>query len=90
MDKLDLIYEAIKDTREGVNKLNDNVRKIEIDTERNTLNLEEHMRRTDANEKRIKIMESKFSLSWILKNVAVTIGSIGTIAAALAKLLGYV
>lgn len=89
MDKLDLIHEAIKDTREDIKEVSDRVRIIESETQKNTINLEEHMRRTVASEERIKIMETKFTLSWLLKNVAITVGSITTIIAAAAKLLGY-
>ncbi len=90
MDKLDLIHEAIKGTREDIKEVSQRTRIIETETQKNTINLEEHMRRTAANENRIKIMEKKFSMSWLLKNVAITVGSITTIVAATAKLLGYV
>lgn len=90
MDKLDLIYDIVKNTSSKVEKLNDKVQDIDDRTEINTASLIEHMKRSEANEKRLAIMEKRFTIKWVAKNVYSLIIGSSVLCGAIAKILGYV
>lgn len=90
MDKIDLIYQITQRSMDKIDLLETNVNNIKTNTDRNTNNLEEHMRRTMASEKRIKVIESRFTIGWLLKIITSSVVTLGAIAAATSKLLGYI
>lgn len=74
---LSRIEEQLKEARVDRRVLLDRVHTIEIEIAKNTKSLEDHMRRTDANESRIKYLE-KFK--WYFAGIV-------TLVTILAKLL---
>ena len=81
MDKTDLIYDIVKRTESKLHI-------IEVHTDSNTNNLELHMARTEANESRIKLIESRFTVAWVAKIIAGTVLTISTIVVGITKILG--
>jgi hypothetical protein len=81
-DKLDLVVDRLNDVKESVNDIQKDIHHIKVDIIRNTDNLSVHMKRTDLNETRLKMLEEKLSITYLLKLSLATAAGIGTITGA--------
>lgn len=84
-DKVDVVIDIVNDIDKKVDKMS-------IDVARNTDSLDWHIKRTDLNEQRLKIIEERHSIGYLLKLVVVALGGLGTIAGAVysvIKLIDY-
>ena len=92
MDKLDLIVDKIENLRgnaeKALDKVNDSVENIhgeltdiKYQVRRNADDLQEHMKRTELNEKRVELIEERFSIDYLLKLIFATITGLSTVAA---------
>jgi DNA repair ATPase RecN len=89
---VDLLVDKIDDIKDSVSEIQKDISHLKVSVTRNTDNLEVHMRRTDLNEQRIKIIEERLSVGYLLKltlSVATGIGSIAGSLYALIKVIDY-
>ena len=90
MSKTDLIYDLVQKVDNKIDKLDDRIDCIEKDVHKNTVDLKEHMRRTEINEENINLIHQKMSWKYLLKTTTMVATSIGTIAGAIAKIFGAI
>ena len=69
-DKVDVVIDIVNDIDKKVDKMS-------IDVARNTDSLDWHIKRTDLNEQRLKIIEERHSIGYLLKLVVVALGGLG-------------
>lgn len=89
---VDLLVNKIDDIKDSVSGIQKDISDIKLAVSRNTDNLEVHMKRTDLNEQRIKIIEERLSVGYLLKltlSVATGIGSIAGSLYALIRVIDY-
>lgn len=82
-DKLDLIVDRIDDVKDKVDEVSKDINDIKLDVAKNTYDLQYHIRRSDLNEQRLKIMEDRLSFNYLLKLTLSTATGLGAIAGAL-------
>lgn len=87
MDKSDLIFKVVSRLDSKIDKLDERMDRIDITLVRNTDDLENHMRRTDANEKRLEHIEKKLTLTYLLKVVSSAVITSGAIAGSIYKIV---
>lgn len=84
---VDLIVDKIDDVKSSVEDIRKDIAEMKLSTARNTDNLEVHMKRTDLNELRIKIIEERLTISYLLKLTLSVAAGIGTISGAIYSLI---
>lgn len=84
---IDLIVDKIDDVKSSVEDIRKNIAEMKLSTARNTDNLEVHMKRTDLNELRIKMIEERLTISYLLKLTLSVAAGIGTISGAIYSLI---
>lgn len=98
MDKFELLVKKLDDLKddsdkrhdqmqEDVTEIKDAMIEMTFDVRRNADNLELHMKRTELNEKRIKSVEDKLTLEFILKLIVTVSGSLGVVIGLLATII---
>lgn len=84
---IDLIVDKIDDVKSSVEDIRKDIAEMKLSTARNTDNLEVHMKRTDLNELRIKMIEERLTISYLLKLTLSVAAGIGTISGAIYSLI---
>jgi hypothetical protein len=84
---VDLIVDKIDDVKSSVEDIRKDVAEMKLSTARNTDNLEVHMKRTDLNELRIKMIEERLKIGYLLKLTLSVAAGIGTISGAIYSLI---
>ena len=87
MDKSDLIYDIVSKIDNKIDKVDDKVDSLHINVNTNTIDLKEHMKRTKLGEDRIKHIENKLTISYLVKVVTSTIITAGAVAGALYQVI---
>lgn len=83
MDKIDLIVEMIKEMKVDHREASQKLDRIEMNVQKNTEDLEYHIKRTDQVEKHVKLIEERHSIKYLFKLVVTFAGGLGTIAGAI-------
>ena len=83
MDKLDLIVSKIDDVKEEVIEIRKDTGAMKLDVARNSDNLVVHMKRTDLNEQRIKLIEERLTVTYLLKLIMGVATGLGAISGAI-------
>lgn len=84
---VDLIVDKIDDVKSSVESIRKDISEMKLSTARNTDNLEVHMKRTDLNELRIKMIEERLTIGYLLKLTLSVAAGIGTISGAIYSLI---
>lgn len=84
---IDLIVDKIDDVKSSVEDIRKDIAEMKLSTARNTDNLEVHMKRTDLNELRIKMIEERLTIGYLLKLTLSVAAGIGTISGAIYSLI---
>jgi hypothetical protein len=84
---VDLIVDKIDDVKSSVEDIRKDIAEMKLSTARNTDNLEVHMKRTDLNELRIKMIEERLTIGYLLKLTLSVAAGIGTISGAIYSLI---
>ena len=93
MEKLDYVVQRLEDVKEVVDKTQTDVSQMKLDVARNTDSLDWHIKRTDLLESHVKMIESRLSISYLLKLTLAAATGLGAIAGSIfsvIKLIEYI
>lgn len=82
-DKIDLVIDRLEDVKDSVDRVEDTLDDISLQVAKNTYDLQYHIKRTDLNEKRVRIIEDRLSISYLLKLTLSVATGLGAIAGAM-------
>jgi DNA repair ATPase RecN len=86
-DKIDLVVDRLEDVKDSVDKMQNDIADIKLSVARNTDSLDHHIRRTDLNEQRLKHIEERLTVTYLLKlSVSAAVG-LGAIAGAMYSIM---
>jgi DNA repair ATPase RecN len=91
-DKIDLVVDRLEDVKESCDKIREDVGAMKLNVARNTDSLDLHMKRTDFNEDRIKMIEERLTVTYLLKlaiSASVGLGAIAGAMFSVIKVIGY-
>lgn len=88
MDKLDLIYDLVKKQDDKLDQMNNKLVTIQLDVERNTNDVEVHIKRTETAEKRLEHIEKRFTFTWVFKLITGALGFFSLVTGTIAKFMG--
>jgi hypothetical protein len=80
VNKLELIVSKIDDVKDTVNEISKDTAIMKLDVARNSDNLVVHMKRTELNETRIKLIEERLTISYLLKLIMGVASGLGLIS----------
>ena len=86
-DKVDVVIDRLEDIKDSVDRLEGSVDELILQVAKNTQDLEYHIRRTDLSEQRIKIIEDRLSISYLLKLTLSVATGMGAIAGAMYSII---
>ena len=83
MDKIDLIYDMVKEINDNTQQLRDRV----TVTETNTEHIEQEQARTNT---RLEVVEKKLTFKHLMKLIAIGAGTSSTVVASVYKIVEYI
>ena len=86
-DKLDLVIDRLEDVKDSVDRVESTLDDISLQVAKNTYDLQYHIKRTDLNEKRVRIIEDRLSISYLLKLTLSVATGLGAIAGAMYSII---
>jgi hypothetical protein len=86
-DKIDLVVDRLEDVKDSVDRIEVSIDELNLQVAKNTHDLEYHIRRTDLNEKRLRIIEDRLSISYLLKLTLSVATGMGAIAGAMYSII---
>ena len=78
-DKVDVVIDRLEDIKDSVDRVENDINNIKLQVARNSDSLDWHIKRTDLAEQRLKVIEERHSINYLLKLIIVAIGGLGTI-----------
>ena len=82
-DKIDLVVDRLEDVKDSVDRIEVSIDEMNLQVAKNTHDLTYHIKRTDLNEQRLKIIEDRLSISYLLKLTLSVATGMGAIAGAM-------
>lgn len=86
-DKLDLVIDRLDDVKDSVDRVEMSIDELTLQVAKNTQDLSYHIKRTDLAEERIKTIEDRLSISYLLKLTLSVATGMGAIAGAMYSMI---
>lgn len=86
-DKIDLVVDRLEDVKGSVDRIEVSLDEMNLQIAKNTHDLNYHIKRTDLNERRLKIIEDRLSISYLLKLTLSVATGMGAIAGAMYSII---
>jgi len=86
-DKIDLVVDRLEDVKDSVDRIEVSLDEMNLQIAKNTHDLNYHIKRTDLNERRLKIIEDRLSISYLLKLTLSVATGMGAIAGAMYSII---
>ena len=86
-DKVDVVIDRLEDIKDSVDRVEDDINSIKLQVARNSDSLDWHIKRTDLAEQRLKVIEDRLSISYLLKLTLSVATGMGAIAGAMYSII---